>query len=319
MMHRVLMACLVTLLLGSCSPSPVPPQTQTEAPSAQRAPDTRRIHALIVGIDRYRYSDAHQPGAVFSDLRGAVGDALRFKKALADVYGVEVDAPASGACDSSSAATTTLTDDCATRVRILESLEQRINTLRAGDTLLFYFAGHGSRYRDDTTRDQDTGYNGTILPADARNPDGSPGDIFDVELKALKDLAVAKGLYFISVFDSCNSATATRDGAAGQSRSAPALGGATPPGIAMPATAAATPAGGSGYWAHLAAAQDGEEAQETGGGAVGTRAGVFTTALLDTLAMPGMRDATFGDLSTKSGCVSPRVAMQRRRLRRKAH
>ena len=53
-------------------------------------------------------------------------------------------------------------------------------------------------------------------------------------------------------------------------------------------------AGGDGYWVHLAAAQDGEEAQETGG--VGTRAGVFTTALLDTLRMPGMRDATFGDL-----------------------
>ena len=39
--------------------------------------------------------------------------------------------------------------------------------------------------------------------------------------------------------------------------------------------------------------QDGEEAQETGGGSVGMRAGVFTNALLDTLRMPGMRDATF--------------------------
>jgi hypothetical protein len=291
-MHRLLMICLFALLLSGCGPSPAPSQTQTETPSAKRALDTRRIHALIVGIDRYRYSDVHQPGAVFSDLRGAVGDALRFKKALAEVYGVDVDAPASGACDSSSAATTTLTDDCATRARILESLEQRITTLSAGDTLLFYFAGHGSRYRDDTARDQDTGYNGTILPADARNPDGSPGDIFDVELKALKDRATAKGLYFVSVFDSCNSATATRDGAAGQSRSAPALAGATLPS----APTAPASAGGDGYWAHLAAAQDGEEAQETGGGAIGTRAGVFTTALLDTLRMPGMRDATFGDL-----------------------
>jgi hypothetical protein len=51
-----------------------------------------------------------------------------------------------------------------------------------------------------------------------------------------------------------------------------------------------------GYWVHLAAAQDGEEAQETGGGAVGVRAGVFTTALLETLRMPGMREATFGDV-----------------------
>lgn len=294
-MTRILLtACAFAALLCSCGPSPEPSQTQAESASAERAPDTRRIHALFVGIDRYRHSDAHQPGAVFSDLRGAVGDALRFKQALADLYGVDVDVPENGACDSSSNATTTLTDDCATRARILEALEQRIATLRAGDTLLFYFAGHGSRYRDDEARSQDTGYNGTILPTDARNPDGSPGDIFDVELKALKDRATAKGLYFVSVFDSCNSATATRDGAAGQSRSAPALVGAIPPAPAT--TSASTSAGGNGYWAHLAAAQDGEEAQETGGGAVGARAGVFTTALIETLRMPGMRDATFGDL-----------------------
>ena len=292
MTRALLAACLAAAtLLGGCTPSPAPVQAQAdaEAPTTQRAPDTRRLHALIVGIDRYRYSDAHQPGAVFSDLRGAVGDALRFKQALADVYGVDVDVPARDACDSSNAATTTLTDDCATRTRILQALEQRIATLRAGDTLLFYFAGHGSRYRDDDARDQDTGYNGTILPADARNPDGSPGDIFDVELKALKERAIAKGLFFVSVFDSCNSATATRDGAAGQSRSAPALA------AARPVLPAATATGGDGYWVHLAAAQDGEEAQETGG-AVGVRAGVFTSALLDTLRMPGMRDSTFGDL-----------------------
>jgi len=309
-MTRILLtACAFAALLCGCGPSPAPTQKQAEAPSTQRTPDTRRIHALIVGIDRYRYSDSHQAGSVFSDLRGAVGDALRFKQALAELYGVDVDMPPRGKCDSSSAATTTLTDDCATRARILEALEQRIETLRAGDTLLFYFAGHGSRYRDDTARDQDTGYNGTILPADARNPDGSPGDIFDVELKALKDRAVAKGLYFVSVFDSCNSATATRDGAAGQSRSAPALGVATPPTIAVatPQTPAATSAGGNGYWVHLAAAQDGEEAQETGGGAVGVRAGVFTTALINTLSMPGMRDATFGDLIHE---VRLRVAMR---------
>lgn len=259
-----------------------------------RVTDTRRIHALIVGIDHYQNSDAHLPAAVFSDLRGAVGDAVRFKQALAEVYGVDVDAPSGGACESSNDATTTLTDACATRAKILAALEQRITTLQPGDTLLFYFAGHGSRYRDDQARDQDTGYNGTILPTDARNPDGSPGDIFDIELKALKDRATAAGLFFVSVFDSCNSATATRDGAVGQSRSAPALIGAAPPAPATASTSTST--GGDGYWVHLAAAQDGEEAQETGGGSVGTRAGVFTTALIDTLRMPTMRDATFGDL-----------------------
>lgn len=334
MTRGIPMACVLAALIG-CGGAPDPaPAVASGAQDAQaanvakrasnrRTPDTRRIHALIVGIDHYRYSDAHQPSAVFSDLRGAVGDALRFKQALAELYGVDVDTPVRGACDSSNAATTTLIDDCATRARILESLEQRIATLHPGDTLLFYFAGHGSRYRDDEARDQDTGYNGTVLPTDARNPDGSPGDIFDIELKALKDRATAAGLYFVSVFDSCNSATATRDGAAGQSRSAPPLVGVAPTiGVAAPEAAkASAPAEGGvpasarvsamatgdvnatqsharddGYWVHLAAAQDGEEAQETGGGAVGARAGVFTTALIETLRMPGMRDATFGDV-----------------------
>lgn len=282
-------------LLVACARTPEPATVPDERPQSRATPppiaDTRRLHAVIVGIDRYRHSDARVPGAVFSDLRGAVGDALRFKQALAEVYGVDVDVAARGACDSSNAATTTLTNDCATRARILAALEQRIATLRPGDTLLFYFAGHGSRYRDDEARDQDTGYNGTILPTDARSPDGAPGDIFDVELKALKDRATAAGLFFVTVFDSCNSATATRAGAGGQSRSVPALASAAPP---LPPPVPRTAAGG--YWVHLAAAQDGEEAQETGGGAVGVRAGVFTSALLETLRMPGMRDATFGDL-----------------------
>lgn len=293
MNRTVMMAWMVAVLMCGCGPTPEAAPGSAPDNAVPRVTDTRRIHALIVGIDHYQHSDAQLDAAVFSDLRGAVGDALRFKQALADVYGVDVDASAGGACESSNDATTTLTDKCATRAKILNALEQRITTLQPGDTLLFYFAGHGSRYRDDQARNQDTGYNGTILPTDARNPDGSPGDIFDIELKALKDRATAAGLFFVSVFDSCNSATATRDGASGQSRSVPAFVDAARPATA-PVTASAS-TGGAGYWVHLAAAQDGEEAQETGG-AVGTRAGVFTTALIDTLRMPGMRDATFGDL-----------------------
>ena len=297
-MNRIMMvACVVVGLVCGCEPSPGPAPGNAPDKAVPREAGGRRIHALIVGIDHYRNSDARLPAAVFSDLRGAVGDALRFKQALAEVYGVDVDAPTGGACESSNAATTTLTDACATRARILGALGQQIATLQPGDTLLFYFAGHGSRYRDDQARDQDTGYNGTILPTDARSPDGAPGDIFDVELKVLKDRATAAGLFFVSVFDSCNSATATRNGAAGLSRSAPAFSGGPPPQRDSPMQGGATPpnAADGGYWVHLAAAQDGEEAQETGG-AVGTRAGVFTTALIDTLRMPGMRDATFGDL-----------------------
>lgn len=268
---------LLGMALASCG-GPAPPVVVQK---------DRRIHALFVGIDIYLYSAA----AGFPDLKGAVGDARRFKQALADLYGVDVDKAERGRCETANAITTTLTDGCATRQRILAVLEARIAALKPGDTLIFYFAGHGSQYRDDEAFDQDSGYNGTILPTDARNPDGSAGDIFDVELKALKDRATAAGIYFVTIFDSCNSATATRD-VARQARSVPSLAGAAPP--AVPAGAQAGP--GGGYWVHLAAAQDGEEAQEVASGTVGRRAGVFTSALIETLAMPGMRDATFGDI-----------------------
>jgi hypothetical protein len=250
----------------------------------------RGIHALVVGVDHYRFSTARQPGAAFPDLAGAVGDANRFGQALTELYGVAFTLP-DKSCGAAPAASVVLTDACATRARILKRLDDAIAVLKPGETLLLYFAGHGSRYRDDEHYEEDSGFNGTILPYDARNPDGSPGDIFDVELKTRKDRATAAGIYFVSIFDSCNSATGTRDGAAGQSRSAPALHGRPPAAVNPPPTQSP-----GGYWVHMGAAQDGEEAQETPSGAVGARAGVFTTALIAALHMPGMRDATFGDM-----------------------
>ena len=278
-----LLGLVAALLLTACASHDAPPPVAVEQ---------RNIHALIVGIDRYRFSRDHAAGADFSDLKGAVGDARRFGGALTELFGSEPAAPPQGACPR--AAAQVLLDECATRAAILAALDAAIDARKPGETLLFYFAGHGSRYRDDETFAQDTGYNGTILPYDARNPDGSPGDIFDVELKLRKDRAVAKGVYFVSIFDSCNSATATRDGAAGAARSVPEFAGSLPPPpTLLPPT---SPDAEGGYWVHMAAAQDGEEAQETPSGAVGARAGVFTSALIDTLHAPGMVSATFGDI-----------------------
>lgn len=279
-------AMLAALLLAGCS---------GEAEVGEPIAPVSNVHALFVGIDKYRFSREQDPSAAFSDLKGAVGDVVRIKDALRATYGLDVDTPQEGGCDSANAVSTTLTDSCATRARILEALDAKIDTLAPGDTLLFYFAGHGSRYRDDEEFDQDSGYNGTILPHDARNPDGSEGDIFDHELKRRKDRATARGLYFVTIFDSCNSGTATRDGALGAARSVPDLEQA-PPVEEAPPPAESAPAAEGGYWVHLAAAQDGEEAQETSSGTVGARAGVFTTALIETLRMPGMARASFGDI-----------------------
>jgi len=292
----LLAALLAAFCLAACSEPTAAPE-----PKRHLDPALANLRALFVGIDQYRYSDAREPLADFSDLAGAVGDTQRFKSALEELYGLALDKPEQGACESRNAVSITLTNACATRAAILAALDTEVARAEPGETLLFYFAGHGSRYSDDTAFDQDSGYNGTILPADARNPNdpqGPGGDIFDTELRALKDRATEAGVRFVTIFDSCNSATATRDGAAGVSRSAPPIGRVPPPAPALVVrrearTRGATPAG---YWVHLAAAQDGEEAQEAASGAVGKREGVFTNALIETLRMPGMRHATFGDI-----------------------
>jgi Caspase domain len=255
-------------------------------PTSAHAQTTR---AVFVGIDSYQFSTAKNPQATFKDLRGAVADTVRFKNVLREKYSLDLDRTPQGQCpDTTHPVSITLLNRCATRAEIIAALNQMIDRSGPNDTVLFYFAGHGSQYADQEYT-QSSGYNGTILPTDARNPLAeAEGDILDRELRRIKERAVAKGIYFVSIFDSCNSGTATRDGAAGQSRNVPPLKAKPPLRPAGP-----EPIGpGGGYWVHLAAAQDGEQAQEVG--AVGKREGVFTTALIDT--MREMPAATFGDI-----------------------
>jgi hypothetical protein len=266
-------AAIIMLWIASCS---LPASAQT-------------TRALFVGIDSYQFSTAKYDNATFKDLRGAVADTIRFKNLLREKYQLDLDRTPQGQCPAAGhPVSITLLNACATRSAILKALNELIDRSGPKDTLLFYFAGHGSQYADQEYT-QSSGYNGTILPTDARDPNAeAEGDILDRELRTIKERAVAKGIYFVSIFDSCNSGTATRDGSAGQSRNVPPLRG-TPP--ARPLGPAPTGPGG-GYWVHLAAAQDGEQAQEVG--TVGKREGVFTTALIETMrAMPA---GTFGDI-----------------------
>lgn len=256
------------------------------------SPAAAEVRALFVGVDAYLYSESKVPDAGFSDLRGAVGDVGRIKAALGSAYGLDLDAPAAGQCRSANRVSVTLTDTCATRRAIIDALEERIAASARGDTLLFYFAGHGSRFADDQVFDQASGYNDTIMPTDAREPDAAaPADILDREIGAILERATAKGVNVVSIFDSCNSGTGTRAGAEGVSRSAPPLIARAPAITAGPVARG----GSGGYRVHLAAAADDEEAREIG--EVGGRAGVFTSALVATLA--AMPNATFRDIASE--------------------
>ncbi|UVO54716.1 caspase family protein [Sphingomonas sp. SUN039] len=247
------------------------------------------IRSVFVGIDKYRYSNA--PENDFDDLEGAVSDVGRTKAALQSAYGIDVGPTRQRGCPNGAGVSVTLIDNCATKKAILAALDRQIAAAAKGDTLIFFFAGHGSQTDDGSLRTQVSGRNSTILPVDARSPDATvQGDILDHDIRVFINRAVAKGVNFVSIFDSCHSGTGARGmGPAGRKRSAPPLPIATPADVAVVA--------GPGYWVHFGASTDDEQSYEVpmGGGRHG---GLFTDAFVKTIAQPRLAGATFGDIAT---------------------
>ncbi len=250
------------------------------------------IRSLFVGIDKYRFSSTNNhPENDFEDLQGAVSDVGRIKAALKTAYGLDVGPATQRGCPSGTGISVTLTNQCATKKAILAALDRQISAATTGDTLIFFFAGHGSQTDDGTLRTQISGRNSTILPVDARDPDGTEqGDILDYDLRVIINGAVRKGVNFVSIFDSCHSGTGVRGlGAIGRSRNAPALRQAASPPVEV--------ATGPGYWVHFGASTDAEKSFEVpmNGGRYG---GLFTDAFVKTIAQSRLAGATFGDIAT---------------------
>lgn len=269
------------------------------------SPSPPPVRAVFVGINHYAHSidnDKKTPGVdpTFHDLQGAVADVALMKTTLRTAYGLDLDpgVPALGvSCASSNAVSITLTETCATRRAILGALTGQIVASPPGGFVLFYFAGHGSTH-PDATHTQVTGDNDTIVPSDARAPGVEPNDILDVELNAVIEQAVARGVNVVTIFDSCHSGTATRDVVPGF-----ALRSAPPPSATTPHQQSAPPqlpsgvvARSPGYRVHIAASGDAEEAHET----VRDKEhhGVFTLALTDTLAQ--RKGATYYDITQET-------------------
>ena len=208
-----------------------------------------------------------------------------------------------GQCRSANAVSITLTNECATREKMLGALTDLIAHSATGDSILFYYAGHGSQIADDRDFEQASGSFQTILPSDARDPKAQfKGDILDKELRGYIDQATAKGVNVVTIFDSCNSGTATRGTPTGQGKNAARgyMGEARAADplfthdIQRPPPPPVIGAGG-GYRVHLAASRDNQQAREAPQVLNGTdREGLFTTALIEAIAKSPQ--ATFGDL-----------------------
>jgi Caspase domain len=108
-----------------------------------------------------------------------------------------------------------LTGQKATRGEILAELDKYIiEEPKTGDTVLFYFAGHGSQRTNSKSAKVDH-LDETIVPADAYR---GTFDIRDKELARKFNRAIDKGVHLIAIFDSCHSGTMARGAKVGVAR-----------------------------------------------------------------------------------------------------
>ena len=104
--------------------------------------------AVIVGVNKYRAGN---------NLRYCLNDVNMINDALCDC-GYETALLTSPEIPWSS-------DDIATKDSILESLSVAVSKTKPGDSLLFYFSGHGSQV-PDRSGDEPDGYDEVLCPSD---------------------------------------------------------------------------------------------------------------------------------------------------------
>lgn len=155
--------------------------------------ESPRKFALLVGIDKYRYSKK----AHFPDLKGCVNDVTVMKELLVHKYGFE---PRN---------VKLLTDFQATHAAIIQAIKEHLLAqVRADDIVVFEYSGHGSQVANPT---KINGYDETIVPTDSRDPDGKVFDITGDEMNALLRSIGAITKNITIIMDSCHSGGLVRE------------------------------------------------------------------------------------------------------------
>ncbi|KAJ6553745.1 caspase domain-containing protein [Mycena vulgaris] len=153
-----------------------------------------RVFALIIAIDKYAYNETWS-------LKECVNDANLIESFITTTFTTH--------------SIRRLENEAATRQDILDNFQSHLieNTnVNPGDTILFYFAGHGSRVTAPVGWESNDGLIETICPHDQRDEaaQGAPG-IPDVTIAALlRELARNKGDNITVILDSCYSGGVTR-------------------------------------------------------------------------------------------------------------
>ena len=156
-------------------------------------------HALLVGIDRY-------PGfPECSQLSSCAGDARLMAEVLRDDFEFPPDN------------VELLLNEEATRQGILDALEGLARRVRSGDTVVFYYSGHGSEAKDEEGGrlnlevDDPTEWEQTLVPHDSGREHRLPcRDIRDDEIYRWIRKVNDTTPYVTVILDSCHAGTAVR-------------------------------------------------------------------------------------------------------------
>tara|TARA_R110000744_G_scaffold43079_3_gene96910 strand:- start:847 stop:2808 length:1962 start_codon:yes stop_codon:yes gene_type:complete len=161
--------------------------------------------AVLVGVGDYLYLDADLQGPV-NDV-GLMADTLMRRGVAAAAITVLSDA----AARVPDGAVRGVPD----RVAILDALGGAIAASGAGDTVVFYFSGHGAQ-APDLNGDEGGGMDEIFLPRDTRGWNGGMGAvenaILDDEFGTFTEQAAARGVQLVAILDACHSGTGFRAG-----------------------------------------------------------------------------------------------------------
>ena len=249
-------------------------------------PALAETRAIVIGVSDYTVLDA--------DLKGPSHDAQLIAKTLV-ARGVK---PAEIAVLASAPPSLPegVSSGQPTRAAIIAAMEDAAATAQPGDTVVFYFSGHGSQ-APDASGDEGGGYDEILLPADAAGWKGAIGAvenaIVDDELQAWAQGLMDRGVKVVGLVDACHSATGFR--AIGGEGVAKVL---DPEVLGIPEDAPSAPAAAplvlTGDYVFLYSSQSDERSFEYPFGDSGAWHGEFTLRLAQVLA--GAPQATWAQV-----------------------
>ncbi|WP_322325252.1 caspase family protein [Cypionkella sp.] len=244
--------------------------------AALSLPAQAELRAVLVGVSDYLTLDA--------DLKGPANDVRLMAEVLVTrgIPAQEITVLTSAPTDLPAGVTTA----APTKAEILKALAGMAQRAQPGDTLVFYFSGHGAQ-APDTSGDEGGGYDEMLLPADATGWKGAVGAVenalLDDELQAWAQPLLSRGVKLVGLIDACHSDTGFRNlpNSAGVAR------GLSPQDLDIPDSTASAPASPapplSGDFVFLYSSQSDQRSFEYPVGDSGLWQGAFTRQLTEVL------------------------------------